>query len=44
MNVDSFEWPVMVLAIVGAEFDVVEPPELTDEVRRIGSVLTQAAS
>lgn len=30
MRVDSFEWPVLVLAAVGAEFDVVDPPALRD--------------
>ena len=37
MNVDSFDWPAMVLAVVGADFDVLAPPDLREYVRRMGS-------
>jgi predicted DNA-binding transcriptional regulator YafY len=30
MNVDTLEWPALVLASVGAAFDIVQPPELRD--------------
>jgi predicted DNA-binding transcriptional regulator YafY len=36
MNVDTFEWPAIVLASVGADFEVLEPPELRDYLQRIG--------
>ena len=42
MSVDSLDWPVMVLAAVGAPFEVHEPAELRDQARRTGEVLTGA--
>ncbi|ASR36144.1 transcriptional regulator [Prauserella marina] len=36
MNVDTFEWPAFVLATVGADFTVIEPPELRDYLRATG--------
>jgi predicted DNA-binding transcriptional regulator YafY len=36
MNVDTFEWPAIVLASVGADFEVLEPPELRDYLQRVG--------
>ncbi|WP_026877915.1 helix-turn-helix transcriptional regulator [Jiangella gansuensis] len=36
MNVDSFEWPVLVLASIGADFEVVSPPELVAHLREVG--------
>ncbi|MEU3270068.1 YafY family protein [Saccharomonospora sp. NPDC006951] len=36
MNVDTFEWPAFVLATVGTEFTVIEPPELRDYLRATG--------
>jgi predicted DNA-binding transcriptional regulator YafY len=42
MNVDTFEWPAMVLAVVGADFDVVEPAELRDYLRSAGERLVRA--
>ncbi|MBK1783040.1 helix-turn-helix transcriptional regulator [Prauserella cavernicola] len=44
MRVDSFEWPVLVLASVGAEFDVVGPPELRDYLRETGERLLRGAA
>ena len=43
MNVDELEWPAMVLAAVGADFDVVEPEELRAYVRRTGDVFSRSA-
>jgi predicted DNA-binding transcriptional regulator YafY len=43
MNVDALEWPAMVLAAVGADFEVVEPQELRDYVRRTGEFFVRAA-
>lgn len=33
MNVDEFEWPVFVLAALGADFDVIGPPEFNAYLR-----------
>jgi len=38
MQVDDLGWPLMVLATVGAPFDVESPPELADEVRRVAAL------
>lgn len=43
MNVDALDWPAMVLAAVGADFVVVEPPDLRDHLRRMGALFVQAA-
>ena len=44
MNVDSLQWPVMVLAQVGAPFEVESPPELRAECARVGRLLSQPQS
>lgn len=44
MSVDSLEWPVMVLAQVGAAFEVESPDELRAEVLRVGRQLVAAGS
>ncbi|WP_246081869.1 helix-turn-helix transcriptional regulator [Nocardioides litoris] len=44
MNVDSLQWPVMVLAQVGAPFVVESPAELRDELARVGEVLQASAA
>ena len=33
MTVDSLDWVLMALGVVGADFEVVRPPELTERVR-----------
>jgi len=38
MQVDDLGWPLMVLATVGAPFEVESPPELADEVRRVAAL------
>ena len=43
MSVDDLQWPVMVLAQVGAEFTVESPPELAEEVRRVAACFSRAA-
>lgn len=43
MRVDSLEWPVMVLAQVGAAFDEVEPPELRERVAQVSRSFADAA-
>jgi predicted DNA-binding transcriptional regulator YafY len=44
MNVDDLQWPVMVLAQVGAPFTVESPDALRDEVVRVASVMSSSAS
>jgi predicted DNA-binding transcriptional regulator YafY len=43
MNVDDLDWPVMVLAGAGAEFEVEHPAELADKVAEIGSRFARMA-
>jgi predicted DNA-binding transcriptional regulator YafY len=42
MNVDSFEWPAFVLAVVGAEFEIESPTELRDYLRDRGELFLRA--
>jgi len=44
MNVDSLEWPVMVLAQVGADFVVESPDELSAEVARVAASFARCVS
>ena len=43
MSVDSLHWPTMILAGVGADFEIIEPPELRDHVRRNGELFLRAS-
>jgi predicted DNA-binding transcriptional regulator YafY len=43
MTADSLDWPTMALGAVGADFEVVSPPELADRVRDWGRRFTRAA-
>jgi predicted DNA-binding transcriptional regulator YafY len=38
MKVDSFEWPALIIGSVGADFDVVQPPEFGDYLHRMGQL------
>ncbi|HEY2286172.1 MAG TPA: YafY family protein [Streptosporangiaceae bacterium] len=42
MSTDSLDWPLMALGTVGAEFSVVSPPELIDQVRDWGGRFSRA--
>jgi predicted DNA-binding transcriptional regulator YafY len=44
MAVDTLDWPAAILGMVGADFDIVGPPELRDFVRDIGARLVAAGS
>ncbi|GAA0945345.1 YafY family protein [Nonomuraea longicatena] len=44
MQVDAFDWPVFILAAVGARFDVVDPPEFRDHLRDIGRLFLRAGT
>lgn len=37
MAVETFDWPVLVLGSLSADFRVVEPPELVDHLREVGA-------
>ena len=43
MSTDQLEWPLMALGTVGAEFQVVSPPELVDRLRDWGGRFSRAA-
>jgi hypothetical protein len=43
MSVDELHWPVLVLAAVGAEFEVESPPELTVHLMSIGELFRKAS-
>ena len=42
MTVDQLDWPMLLLGSLGAEFEVVNPPELLDQVRDWGRRFGQA--
>ncbi|GAA3141842.1 YafY family protein [Planomonospora alba] len=44
LQVDAFDWPVLVLAAVGAEFDVVHPPEFRHYLRDIGRLFLRGGT
>jgi predicted DNA-binding transcriptional regulator YafY len=44
MTADSLDWPAMALGMIGAEFEVLSPAELTDHVREWGSRFGRATS
>jgi predicted DNA-binding transcriptional regulator YafY len=44
MSVDALDWPTMVLAAVGADFTVMEPPELLEYVHATGATFARAAN
>ncbi|KAA9381727.1 YafY family transcriptional regulator [Microbispora cellulosiformans] len=37
MTSDSLDWPVMTLGVSGADFHVIEPPELLDRIHELGA-------
>lgn len=41
MSVDTLEWPAMVLGAVGADFEIVEPAELRDYIRKMGELFVR---
>jgi hypothetical protein len=42
MAADQLEWPVMGLGMVGADFQVISPPELIDWMRDWGARFSRA--
>jgi predicted DNA-binding transcriptional regulator YafY len=43
MTADTLDWPAMVLGAIGAEFEVLGPPELVGHLREWGARLARAA-
>jgi predicted DNA-binding transcriptional regulator YafY len=43
MTADALEWPIMGLGMTGADFRVISPPEMRDQVRDWGRRFSQAA-
>ncbi len=43
MTVETLDWPALALGTVGAEFEVLEPPELVEQIREWGARFTRAA-
>ncbi|MGH8868082.1 MAG: helix-turn-helix transcriptional regulator [Actinomycetes bacterium] len=43
MDVDSLNWPILLLGAIDAEFAVVSPPELADKVRAVGARFARSA-
>jgi predicted DNA-binding transcriptional regulator YafY len=44
MSVDNLDWPALALGAVGAEFEVLRPPELVDHIREWGARFTRATT
>jgi predicted DNA-binding transcriptional regulator YafY len=42
MSVDDLSWPAMLLGVIGAEFDVVSPTELTERLRRTSDLFLRS--
>jgi predicted DNA-binding transcriptional regulator YafY len=42
MTADSLDWPAVTLGMIGADFEVLSPPELLDRVRDWGRRFSQA--
>ena len=43
MSVDNLDWPTLALGAVGADFEVVRPPELVDHLREWATRFTRAS-
>jgi predicted DNA-binding transcriptional regulator YafY len=42
MSTESLDWPALALGAIGAEFDILEPPELADLIREWGTRFIRA--
>jgi predicted DNA-binding transcriptional regulator YafY len=43
MNVDTFDWPVLILAAIGAPFEVEQPSAFRDHLGSVAALFSQAA-
>lgn len=44
MNLDSFDWVIFVLGVIGVEFEVVQPVELRDHLAQLGALFTRCTT
>jgi predicted DNA-binding transcriptional regulator YafY len=44
MTTDSLDWPALALGSIGAEFEIVRPPELIEHIREWGARFTRAGA
>jgi predicted DNA-binding transcriptional regulator YafY len=44
MTVENLDWPALTLGAVGADFEVIRPPELVDRIRELGELFTRATA
>jgi predicted DNA-binding transcriptional regulator YafY len=44
LQVNAFDWPVLILAAVGAEFDVINPPEFRHYLRDVGRLFLRGGT
>lgn len=44
MTVENLDWPALTLGAVGAEFEVIRPPELVDRIRELGDLFTRVTA
>jgi hypothetical protein len=44
MDVDTLDWPVLLLGAIDADFEVVSPPELAQRVRVVAARFIRAAT
>lgn len=42
MTTDSLDWPIMALGVLDADFEIVEPPELLDQIHSWGARFSRA--
>ena len=42
MTAENMDWPALALGSIGAEFEVITPPELVDHIREWGERFTRA--
>jgi predicted DNA-binding transcriptional regulator YafY len=44
MTVENLDWPALTLGAVGASFEVIRPPELSERIRELGELFTRATA
>jgi hypothetical protein len=42
MTADNLDWPTLALGSVGAEFEVLHPPQMVEHIREWGARFTRA--
>lgn len=44
MTVENLDWPALTLGAVGADFEVIRPPELAERIRELATLFTRATT